>query len=57
MKCPECGIDNPSSVSVCQCGQILSEGSVDLKTSLDEQARSVRQVLFPVEMVRVGKSW
>ena len=43
MKCPKCGSENPSSVTVCDCGQILSDGGVDLKTSLAEQAQAIRE--------------
>ena len=43
MKCPKCGSENPASATVCQCGEILSEGGVGLQTSLAQQAQEIRK--------------
>ena len=42
MRCPHCGIDNPSSITVCQCGYSLATGP-DLEKSLAKQAQKIRE--------------
>jgi len=42
MRCPNCGIDNPPSITACQCGYSLGTGETDLKKSLAEQAQDIR---------------
>jgi len=43
MKCPNCGLDNPSSVTVCQCGYDLATGKASFRESLAEQAQGFRK--------------
>jgi len=50
MKCPNCGIDNPSSVTVCQCGYSLVTGKADLEKSLAEQAQEIREEVSTIKV-------
>jgi len=50
MRCPNCGIENPTSEVTCQCGYSLKTGPVDVQQSLAEQASSIRE---EVEKIRV----
>ena len=47
MKCPNCGIDNPSSITVCQCGY----GKPDLEKSLAKQAQEIREEVKKIHTV------
>jgi len=50
MKCPNCGIDNPSSITVCQCGYSLATGP-DLEKSLAKQAQEIREEVKKIHTV------
>jgi len=51
MKCPNCGIDNPSSVTVCQCGYDLGTGQAGLGNSLAKQAQEIREEVKKIQTV------
>ena len=51
MRCPNCGQENPSSATVCQCGHDLATGKPSLRESLAEQAQ-----VFKKEVRRIGPS-
>ena len=50
MKCPNCGIDNPSSITVCQCGYSLATGP-DLEKSLAKHAQEIREEVKKIHNV------
>jgi len=50
MRCPNCGIDNPSSITVCQCGYSLATGP-DLEKSLAKQAQKIREEVKKIHAV------
>ena len=50
MRCPNCGIDNPSSITVCQCGYSLATGP-DLEKSLAKQAQEIREEVKKIHTV------
>ena len=50
MKCPNCGIDNPSSITVCQCGYSLATGP-DLEKSLAKHAQEIREEVKKIHTV------
>ena len=50
MRCPNCGIDNPSSITVCQCGYSLATGP-DLEKSLAKQAQKIREEVKKIHTV------
>jgi len=43
MKCPNCGVENPSSATVCQCGYDLATGQAGLQKSLKKQAQLIQE--------------
>lgn len=43
MKCPNCGLDNPPSITVCPCGYDLGTGQADLQKSLKEQVQLIQE--------------
>lgn len=43
MKCPNCGLESPSSATVCQCGCDLVIGKANLRENLAEQAQDFRR--------------
>ena len=47
MRCPNCGIDNPSSITVCQCGY----ETPDLEKSLAKQAQEIREEVKKIHTV------
>ena len=50
MKCPNCGLENPSSITVCQCGYSLATGP-DLEKSLAKQAQKIREEVKKIHTV------
>ena len=50
MKCPNCGLENPSSITVCQCGYSLATGP-DLEKSLAKQAQEIREEVKKIHTV------
>jgi len=50
MKCPNCGLENPSSITVCQCGYRLATGP-DLEKSLAKQAQKIREEVKKIHTV------
>jgi len=50
MRCPNCGIDNPSSITVCQCGYSLATGP-DLEKSLAKHAQEIREEVKKIHTV------
>ncbi len=51
MKCPQCGLDNPASATVCQCGYSLGTGKASLRESLAEQAQGFRKEVEKIQTV------
>ncbi len=50
MKCPNCGLENPSSITVCQCGYSLATGP-DLEKSLAKHAQEIREEVKKIHTV------
>jgi len=50
MKCPKCGLENPSSITVCQCGYSLATGP-DLEKSLAKHAQEIREEVKKIHTV------
>jgi len=50
MKCPQCGLENPPSATVCQCGYSLETGKLGLHKSLAEQAQEIREEVKKVKV-------
>jgi len=51
MKCPNCGLENPDSATVCQCGYSLVAGKADLEKSLAKQAQEIREEVKKIQTV------
>ncbi len=51
MKCPNCGLENPDSATVCQCGYSLGTGKADLEKSLAKQAQAIREEVKKIQTV------
>jgi len=50
MKCPQCGIDNPDSATICQCGYSLGTGKADLEKSSAKQAQAIREEVSTIKV-------
>jgi len=51
MKCPNCGLENPDSATICQCGYSLVTGKADLEKSLAKQAQEIREEVKKIQTV------